>query len=219
MSNTLTVTKNLSQSAIPVVAHVAQAQLPPMIDDFTDIYDLYHEAIFRYCYWKCRDREIAKDLMQDVFLRFCQCLQRKEEIVHVRAFLYCIAHNLFLNHVRRKKEASLDQLLETGFEPAIDPWHHTFSELDCERPLQKLAEMPSTYRHVLQNRFIRGFLPAEIATMTGESSNTISVRIFRGLKHLRTLLKDAPLGSRENFLLSSYGSDIAPSLPLQSILR
>ncbi len=161
-----------------------------MRNDFTAIYELYQEAILRYCFWKCRDREVAEDLKQAAFLRFWICLERKDEILHARAFLYRIAHNLFVDHVRRKKEDSLDQLLETGFEPGVDPWQQTYSRLDGERLLKKLDQMEHPYRQVLHRRFIQGFSPAEIATMTGEASNTVSVRIFRGLKHLRCRMEE-----------------------------
>ncbi len=165
---------------------------PPMMDDFTALYDLHKDAIFRYCLWKCRDRNASLDLTQETFLRFWMCLQREESILHARAFLYRIAHNLFVNHVRRKKETSLDQLLETGFEPAVDPWHYTYSQLDSEKPLKELDNMPIPYRHVLHQRFILGIAPAEIARRTGETANVVSVRIFRGLKNLRLRLTTAP---------------------------
>jgi RNA polymerase sigma-70 factor (ECF subfamily) len=157
-----------------------------MIDeDFTAIYDLHQGSIARYCVCKCRDRDISQDLTQETFFRYWQCLQRKEEILNVRAFLYRIAHNLFVDHVRKKKEASLDLLLEAGFEPILDPWPETYSRLDAERPLKKIVNMRQPYKKVLHQRFILGFTPAEIAMMSGENANTISARIFRALKLLR----------------------------------
>ncbi len=164
----------------------------PMIDTFTDTYDLYNVAILRYCIGKCRDPQLGQDLMQDTFLRFWLCLQQKKSIQMTRAFLYCIARNLIIDSVRKKKADSLDELLETGFEPSIDLWHQTHSHLDAEKPLAQLAKMEKSYRKVLHCRFMLDLPPAEIATMTGESSNTVSVRIFRGLKHLRLLL-DTPV--------------------------
>ncbi len=171
------------------------AAVAPSVTDlhFTALYDLHQNAIFRYCFWKSQDREIGQDLMQETFLRFCVCLQRKDRILNPRAFLYRIAHNLFLNHVRRKKEASLDQLLESGFEPAVDSWHETYSHLDAERPLRELGKMLTPYRQVLHQRFILGQTAAEIASITGETPNTVSVRTFRALKHLRVRLEEEPL--------------------------
>ena len=163
-----------------------------MTDHFNATFDLYEKDIFRYCFWECRDRELGQDLTQETFLRFWTCLQRNELILNPRSFLYRIAHNLIVDHVRRKKDSSLDQLIETGYEPAIDPWQKTYSQLDAERLLQKLRKMRSPSRQLLHRRFIQELAPAEIATITGESANTISVRIFRGLKELRFSL-NAPV--------------------------
>lgn len=164
-----------------------------MTHDFIPFYDLYQDAIFRYCVRRCRDRETAKDLMQDTFMRFWVCLERRDEILHERAFLYRIAHNLIIDHARRKKEASLDQLLEGGYEPSVDLWHQTYSRLDSERIMRTLRTMKSPYRQVLHQRFIKERTPQEIAQATGENANTVSVRIFRGLQNLRLLLADTPL--------------------------
>lgn len=167
---------------------LAEKLLCPESDDFTAIYDTYQNAIFRYCLHKSRHQEIGQDLMQETFLRFWLCLERKEQILNARAFLYRIAHNLIVDYSRRKKEASLDQLLETGFEPTVDPWRHTYNELDAEKPLKELDKMPNGYKKVLHRRFILGLPPSAIAHMTGETPNMVSVRIFRGLKQLRLRL-------------------------------
>ena len=167
-----------------------------MNDAFTQTYDLHQAAIHRYCLWKSGDKEVSHDLVQGTFLRFWICTQRKEKILNQRALLYRIAHNLFIDHVRRQKEVSLDQLLELGFEPSVDTWHQTYSRLDAERPLKKLRAMHEPYRRALHARFILGMTPVEIASMTGETSNAVSVRIFRGLGHLRGMLQDTPRASR-----------------------
>lgn len=157
-----------------------------MIDDFTAVYNLHRQAITRYCLWECRDQEVGQDLAQETFMRYWQCVQRQEEILHTRAFLYRIAHNLIVDYVRKKRESSLDQLMDNGFEPsATDLWHQTDSKLDSERWIKKMNTMKHSYRNVLHQRFILGLPPADIALMTGESSNTVSVRIHRGLQSLR----------------------------------
>lgn len=166
--------------------HTAPIPAPPT--DFNAVYDLYKDAIVRYCTSRSRDPEVGQDLMQETFLRFWLCIERNEKILIARAFLYRIAHNLFIDYVRKKKEASLDECLEKGFEPTVDPWQQTYSRLDAEKPLQMLDSMPSQYKAVLKRRFIQGLPPADIAASTGETANVVSVRIFRGLQHLRLLL-------------------------------
>lgn len=182
-----------TQELFSAATKTAEACLPPVIGDFTAIYEQYHAAILRFCNGKCRDSDLGEDMTQETFLRFWTCLQRKDSILLSRPFLYRIAHNLFIDHIRRKKEVSLDVLLEAGFEPSVDPWHHTYSRLDAARPIRKLSKMPKTHRLALHRRFILGLTPAEIGVMTGESPNTVSVRIFRGLSHLRKQLEHNPV--------------------------
>lgn len=168
------------------VTVVAAAQVAtPTLGDFTAIYELYQDSILRFCRWKCRDQESGQDLMQQAFLRFYICLQRNEKVVHARAFLYRIARNLIIDHWRKKKEESLDQLAENGFEPSVDTWQQTYSALDSEKWVRKLHALPKQYREVLQYRLIQGLPPAEIAKRIGKNSNVVSVCIHRGLKRLR----------------------------------
>lgn len=159
-----------------------------MKHDFVTVHDLYQNAILRYCMRNSHDTELGQDLSQETFYRFWLCLERNDTIEHVRAFLYRIALNLIVDHYRKKRETSLDQLRDAGFEPSVDLWHQTYSRLDAERPQRALRKMQEPYRQTLHQHLILGLHPREIAAITGESSNVISVRIFRGLKHLRSSL-------------------------------
>ena len=76
------------------------------------------DAIFRHCYFRVFDRERARDLVQETFLKTWEYLTRGHDIENIRAFLYRVATNLIIDDSRRKKEISLEQLSESGFDPA-----------------------------------------------------------------------------------------------------
>jgi RNA polymerase sigma-70 factor (ECF subfamily) len=50
---------------------------------------------------------------------------------------------------------------------------------------EALKELPDEYRQVIVLRYINELRPQEIASITGETENTVSVRINRGIKKLR----------------------------------
>ena len=154
-------------------------------------FEEYSDAIFRYVASQLRDREVAKDITQDAFIRFWQCLERGDKIEHKRALLYKIAGNLVIDYTRRKKSVSLDALLEQGFEQGEDTIRSTKGKMELERILTAIDRLPSGTRQVLLLRFIEGFDPSEIASMTKVTSNVVSVRIHRGLSKLRSLLQHA----------------------------
>ena len=158
---------------------------------FLAAYDEYSDAIFRHCYFRVFDRERGKDLMQEVFMRAWQYLNKGEEVQNMRAFLYRIANNLIIDESRKKREASLDRMQEEGFDPGIDETEKMQNRIEHGRVVQELKQMDDGYRDILVMRYMNGLSPSEIAEVTGESANTVSVRIYRGLKQLRSQLSEA----------------------------
>lgn len=156
---------------------------------FTEAYDEYADAIFRHCYFRLLNRERAKELMQDAFLKTWEYLKGGHDIENIRAFLYKVANNLIIDHVRKKKEMSLDALMEQGFDPGVDGAHDMAVRVDEWKILETMSQLEPTQRDVLIMRHIDGLQPAEIAAITGESANVISVRIHRATEKLRIHLK------------------------------
>src|SRR6266566_458854 len=87
---------------------------------FIQVYDQFADAIFRHCWFRVSDRERAKDLTQETFVKVWKILDRGESVENMRAYLYRIANNLIIDHYRKKKDVSLDLLQEDGFEPLED---------------------------------------------------------------------------------------------------
>lgn len=153
-------------------------------------YNEYADAIFRHCYFRLFDRERGKELMQETFMRTWNFLCDGKTIENMRAFLYRIANNLIIDEVRKKKEASLDALQEAGWDPGYDQTPDMQKRIEHGKILALLKTMDKGYREVLVMRYIDGLLPADIASILGESANTISVRLHRGIKQLRLSLQE-----------------------------
>ncbi|TSC69704.1 MAG: RNA polymerase sigma-70 factor, ECF subfamily [Parcubacteria group bacterium Gr01-1014_70] len=154
-----------------------------------DAYDSYADALFRHCYFRLYDREQAKDVVQDVYMRTWEYMRGDNTIGNIRAFLYRTANNLVIDRVRKHKTYSLDALKEKGFDP-----EDTASEasritdmVSGREVLQILHKLEDPYRAVVIMRFIDDLMPREIAAVLGETENTVSVRIHRALKKTKQL--------------------------------
>ena len=158
---------------------------------FFEAYEAHADAIFRHCFFRVSDHELAKDLMQETFTRTWEYLQNgTNNPVNLRAFLYRVAGNLVIDHYRKKKSYSLEELTErTGFDPSIDHTDHLMNTIDAKRALALLPQLPDQYRSVLVLRYVDDLSPQEIAAITGESQNTVSVRIHRATQKLRELIE------------------------------
>src|SRR3989344_1677981 len=85
--------------------------------DFLVAYDENADALFRHCFARVRDRELAKDITQETFVRTWEYLAKGKQIEHPRAFLYRTLNNCLVDTMRKKRSASLDAMTEeTGFE-------------------------------------------------------------------------------------------------------
>lgn len=156
--------------------------------EFTKAYNAYADAIFRHCYFRVFDRELGRELMQETFTRTWDYIRKGNGIEHMRTFLYRIANNLIIDHVRKKKETSLETLEESGFEPADISAKKLEMQIDARQIIDIIDQLGEEYREVILMRYIDGLKPKEIAELLDEKVNVVSVRITRGMKQLRALI-------------------------------
>lgn len=157
-------------------------------DYFLQSYDSYADAIFRFVLVKVSDRDKAEDLTQEVFMRFWQALREGTTLRNDRALLYAIARNLVIDWYRKKKETSLDAMMEDGFEAQGTDEKPILHNAMNEEVLKVIETLDESSREALLLRFVEGFSPAEIAALRGETANAVSVRINRALKKVREQL-------------------------------
>lgn len=170
---------------LPMIIRASDSEASEL---FQQAYEEYKDAIFRHCYFHVFDREKALDLVQEAYIKTWEYISEGNDIDNVRAFLYKVATNLYLNDFRKKKETSLDQLQEAGYDPPTEDAELSRDFLGEAKVMKTLEKIEEPYRTAVALRYIEDLSPAEIAEITGESANTISVRVTRGVKQLRTLL-------------------------------
>lgn len=158
-------------------------------EEFIKAYEKYSDAIFRYCYFRVYDRERAKDLVQETFMKTWDYIARGNDIENIRAFLYRVARNMVIDYTRKKKEDSLEVLQELGFNPGLDERVNKEIEFDFQAAVHALKSLDEKYREAVTMRYIDGYSPREIAQMLDETENVVSVRIHRGLQQLRKKIK------------------------------
>jgi RNA polymerase sigma-70 factor, ECF subfamily len=159
---------------------------------FLEVYDTHADAIYRFCYFRLFDKEKAEELTQEAFMRTWEYLASGKQVDNIRAFVYRVARNSIVDYFRKKKEVSLDDLHEQGFDVSIEDasrWENIIDGGDAIRAIKLLDEK---YRDVLLFRHVDGLPVKEIAAIVGDSENAVSVRLHRGLKQLKEILSQPP---------------------------
>ncbi len=155
---------------------------------FLKAYENYSDAIFRFCYVRVRQRDLALDITQETFIKTWEYLRADKEVRNLRAFLYQVARNLITDYSRKKKESSLDNLMNHGFDAPADDDHQLYDVLDVKYLVRIIQGMDGKYRDVILMRYVDELPIKEIADIIGESENVVSVRIHRGLQQVRNLI-------------------------------
>lgn len=156
---------------------------------FLQAYEQYADALFRHIFYRMFDREVAKDLLQDVFMRTWEYFVSGKNIEQIRAFLYRVANNVVIDYVRRKKSVSLDELNERdGFDPADKSHERMRTQGEFSHVMGILRELDEDTRDLLVMRYLDGFGPKEIAEIITESENVVSVRLNRAVKKAQKLI-------------------------------
>jgi RNA polymerase sigma-70 factor, ECF subfamily len=158
-----------------------------------DVATRYGPSVYTMAYRLTGDRDEARDLAQDVFVRVYRNLDRYRPGTF-EGWLYRITKNLFLDRVRRGGRLRLEPLPEEEWRQPAEPTPGPAEQLeegvlrgDLERALQAL---PPTFRTAVVLCDVQALTYEEIADATGWPIGTVRSRIHRGRRLLRRQLVD-----------------------------
>lgn len=157
-------------------------------EDFLASFDTYSDAIFRFCLVKTSSKEVAEDLVQETFMRYWQSLSAGKQMRNTRSLLYTIANHLVIDWYRKKRSLSLDALSDDGFEPPEEQLSTSQDDAEFGRILGVIDDLEDKDREVLLLRYVEGLDPKDIAEITGDTTNVVSVRIHRAIEKVQKKL-------------------------------
>lgn len=170
--------------------------------EFLNAYAQYADAIYRHCFFRVYNPALAEEMMQETFMKTWQYLAQGKKVDNLRAFLYRVATNLVIDYSRRKKEDSLEVMIEKSpeHEPSSDPQPQLEKQLLLDQVLTEMKSLPPDVQEILTFRFVDDLEPKEIAKILHITPNNASVRINRALRLLQQKVSqknDKILGSIE----------------------
>ena len=149
--------------------------------DAEALYTANRNRLFRYFCRAVGHAEDARELTQDVFVRVIRSVVPSGPEGAVRGWLFQIARNLVLDHLRsRRRRPQLEALTDTAVRPAAQD---TSAEVN-----QALAALADVDRDVFLMREVAGLGYEEIASACGLTPDAVRNRIYRARLQLRDRL-------------------------------
>jgi RNA polymerase sigma-70 factor, ECF subfamily len=170
-------------------------------------------GLYSAAYRLTRNSADAEDLVQETFLRAYRGFHQFEEGTNLKAWLYRILMNTFINEYRKRQRQPqtvsddevpdwylYSKMAETGVEPSAET--SVIESLPDEDVQEALSSLPDQFRMAVLLADVEGFSYKEIADIMGVPIGTVMSRLHRGRKALekrlwdvvrsRGLVKDSP---------------------------
>ncbi len=175
----------------------------------------YLEGLYNFAMTLTRDRTEAEDLVQETYFRAFRGAAQRLPTGDVKAWLFTIMRNIWINDRRRKarrpdtehleaeeEEFASDQMILADERHRPDVLHERNAL--GEEIREAIESLPAVYREIIVLRFLEGFSYSQIAAIVGCPAGTVMSRLSRARAELRRRLsahrvasENPPRGDRE----------------------
>lgn len=161
-----------------------------------ELVERYQNDIFRFCLHYLKNIEVAKEMAQETFLRIYTARSRFEVSRKFKPWMLCIARNLCLNELKRRKMVQMETLEEYASSareesgellraPEDSPYELLLTQERHRHLLGMLDALPEESREIVVLRYFQKLSAREIADIVDSTEGAVRTRLHRILKQMR----------------------------------
>ncbi len=153
---------------------------------FNGLAEAYGTDLYRYAIWICGNDALAKDLVQETYLRAWKALDKLNDDAAAKSWLITILRREFARTFERKVPKFTDvDTVEVPEDTELEPDDQVEVQL-LRRNIQKL---PPKYREPLLLQVVMGHSCEEIAQLLGIGKSAVMTQLFRAREQLMKSLQ------------------------------
>ncbi len=134
-------------------------------------YDLTSKAVYRFCFFLCKDQNIAHDLCHDTFIKALTHIKTLKDSKSALGWLFQLAKNGFFDLSKKKKEVALpEKETEVGVNPDYAKWLSVKEVLESFSPEDRM---------ILILADMEGLTYQEVADSLGVTEASIRMKLHR----------------------------------------
>lgn len=153
---------------------------------FEILYRRHNDALYRYLLRLSQHPATAEDVFQEAWGKIIKARETYRPTARFTTFLYRVAHNCFIDHVRRnKRHVAADTEPDSQPDPSESPEIQVERQLARRRLEAALRDLPDEQRDVFLLREEAGLSLDDIAAVTGSNRETAKSRLRYAVNKLR----------------------------------
>src|SRR5262245_39689660 len=153
-----------------------------------ELFDAHHRSLFRYLVRLCGDPDVAEDAIQETFMRL---IEKPPRAPVERAWLFTVARNAALEHLRTRSRRQRVLAAQSGRAPAADPPsdpHETVEAHERQQIVLSALSLLSNRERIALLMREEGFSHREIAAELRTTTGSIGTLLARALLRLSRVL-------------------------------
>jgi RNA polymerase sigma-70 factor (ECF subfamily) len=160
---------------------------PVVNDRLVLLWQDYHDRLLSFIRGRVESREVAEDILQDVFIKIQKGLASLQDNERMESWIYQIVRNAVVDHYRSRK--AFEELPQSLTAPEPEQEAQARYEIStCLKPM--IDTLPALYRDALQLSEIEGLKQKQVAETLGLSLSGAKSRVQRGRGLVLDLLND-----------------------------
>jgi RNA polymerase sigma-70 factor (ECF subfamily) len=156
---------------------------------FETLYKRHRGALYRFIVRSLRERGTAEELFQEAWIRVIEARGRYAPSARFTTWLYTIAHNLLVDHWRRKGLTLVELDADTAV-AADNPARQAEAREALARLMHALEDLPHAQREAFLLHEEAGLTVAEIAAVTGAGEEAAKSRLRYAMAKLKAAVDE-----------------------------
>ncbi|QHA90584.1 RNA polymerase sigma factor SigX [Bacillus sp. N1-1] len=163
---------------------------------FERLYDRYHTNLFQFLFYMVKNRAIAEELVQEVYINVLRSYHNYEERSNEKTWLFAIARNIAIDYLRTHNRRTSRWLSKFDFnkqhpkDEAPLPEEILLQKEEVQAIYKCLRECTLDQQQVLILRYIQELSINETAEILNWSVSKVKTTQHRAIKALRELVDD-----------------------------
>ena len=154
---------------------------------FQQLYELFFFRLYQFTYSYVQSKEMAEEVVNDVFLRLWQQRETLDTISNISVYLYVSVRNAACNSLRKKKTGFLipiDELPQQHLQLSVNPESLLINRELRARVQEAVANLPARCKLIFKLVKEDGLSYKEVAAILDISVKTVDAQLYLALKKL-----------------------------------